>query len=99
MSSPENDAKKDGVEGGIVSFIGSVIDRYVGRNFSRNSGTRKGWNVLRGLQTTTAPVSGVNVMYTVTAPQTSYSPTTLLTALNTAIRLRYILAMHSSNIP
>ena len=84
------------------SHIDRIIDSHIDREMDRaggGTGSREGGNVLRGLQTT--PVSGVNVMYTVSAPQTSYTSTTLLTALNTAIRYRYrhTLATHSLNSP
>ena len=67
-----------GVEGGVESVEGGIESVH-------DMHTQQGKNVLRGLQTTTA-VSGVNVVYTVTAPQTSFTPATMFTALNTAIR-------------
>ena len=73
------------VEGGIKSVEGGIKSVEGGIESVHDMHTQQGKNVLRGLQTSTA-VSGVNVVYTVTAPQTSFTPATMFTALNTAIR-------------
>jgi len=78
----EEEEEERGVEGGIES----VHDIHSQQQQQQGSGSNNNNVLLRGLQASSTAVNGVNVVYTVTAPQTSFTPATMFTALNTAIR-------------